>query len=787
MIRNYLLTAWRNLARNKFYSALNITGLAVGLAVGIMILLWVQDELSYDRFHKKAERIFKINSHLGSGEGEQVWEGAPAPLSKMAQKVPDIENSVRIADYWSNPIYSYAGKKFTEPLKAYVDPSFFDIFDFKVIRGNRKKLFESSHTVVITESLARKFFGENDPIGKVLVEDGKENFTVTGVMRDIPQNSSLRYNMLFPMSLNAERFGGNGEWKTIDEDLGNYYYKIFLLLKPGADARVTAQKLSRIYETTRNNEPAGKAFSVQSLGSLHLFTADGKNSSMQRVNIFIIVAVFILIIACINYVNLSTARAITRSKEVSMRKIIGAARKQLFMQFIVESAMLFLISAGLSFAIIKLLLPLYNEVSGKTLSFQLNDANVWLLLAVAITGSLATASIYPALLLSSFKPIEALKGKLGKGMGNATFRRVLVVTQFVFSVVLIIATIVVALQLKYVREKDLGYNREHVFSFSLRQDVTQHNDAIRAELMKVQGVTNVSFSAGSVVGINTTTGDTYWEGKEPDHTFLIHPTGIDEHFIPLFDIQLSAGKNFGGTKSDSAKFILNETAIRDARIEDPIGKKFQLWDVTGTIIGVVKDFNYASLKERIEPMIFYYEPGNHVVSVKTSGRGANKAVEVAKSIWMRYSSEYPFSYSFIDEDYDNLYKAEQRTGTLFNIFSIIAIGISCLGLLGLATYTAEVKRREIGIRKVLGASIANITGMLSRSFLSLVVISLFVAIPISYLTMSFWLQDFAYRIQLSWWIFVVAAILAVLIAFVAVGVQAVRAAMANPIGSLKED
>lgn len=476
-----------------------------------------------------------------------------------------------------------------------------------------------------------------------------------------------------------------------------------------------------------------------------------------------------------------------RSKEVSIRKIIGAAKTQLFIQFIVESALIFVIGSLLAIGLIKLLFPLYNEVSAKSLAFSLQNVQVWKIILLSITASMIVASIYPALLLSSFRPLEALKGKFMPVAGNSAFRKILVVTQFVFSAGLIIATIVISRQLKFLREKDLGYNKEHVFSFGIRQEMYNHYQTVRSELLKMPGVLAVSSSNNNILDVSATTGDTDWDGKERGRSFLIHATSIDENYIPLFKLQLDAGSNFTGVKSDSVHVLLNETAIDDAGIKEPIGKRFQLWGTDATIIGVLKDFNYASLKQKIEPVIFYYQPANWRIFIKTTGRDAKKAIAAAENMWKKYNSEYPFQYSFVDEDYNNLYRTDQRTGILFNVFAFVAITISCLGLFGLAAYTAQVKTKEIGIRKVLGASVAQITQFLAKEFFLLVLISLVIAVPVAWWAMHEWLRDFAYRVSISWWIFIVAAVLAMVIAMIAVSFHAIKAAFANPVHSLKEE
>ncbi len=791
MIRNYFKTAWRNLWKNKFYSTINIAGLAIGLAVGIMILIWVQDEYSYDGFHKNAGDIYKVNSHLGKGSDESVWEGAPGPIAVFCkQSIPEVVNVVRIDNVNMKLQISYKENRFFGSGMAHVDSTFFSLFDFRLLQGDTKQPFPNMNSVVISASEAKKYFGNENALGKVLTTSGLGNFTVSGVMQDFPANSTLQFKILFPMALDADYFeksGGNGNWKTIDEDLGSFSFQTYLQLQQGASPQTVAEKITKIFRDKKGSDAKNDFFALQPLTSRHLVAADGSTDAQQTVKMFLLVAVFILLIACINYINLSTARAVIRSKEVSVRKIIGAAKMQLFIQFIIESALVFLFAAVLAFLIIYLLLPLYNNISGKNLVFSLADRNVWLVVVSSITGTLALSAIYPAVQLSSFKPIQALKGRISFGMGNVFFRKILVVTQFVFSVALITATIIISQQLKYIREKDLGYNKENVFKVPLKEELQNHYDAVRAELLKQPGISGIATSGNSIVGSYSSTGDTYWEGKETGRTFLVQTNAIDQNFIPLLNLKLQAGSNFTGGKGDSASFILNETAVKEAGIKDPIGKSFTLWQTKGTIIGVVKDFNYASLKDPVKPSVFFYKPSNPVMYVKTSGKEAPGAIAAVQKIWQSYAAAYPFEYSFIEEDYNRLYQADQRTGALFNVFTVVAIFISCLGLFGLVTYTAQVKTKEIGIRKVLGASVTNITSLLAKEFVILVLIAFIIATPAAWLAMNKWLENYTYRISINWWIFIAAGAAAVLIAVLTVSFQSIKAAIANPVKSLRAE
>jgi putative ABC transport system permease protein len=758
-----------------------------------MILLWVQNEFSYDSFHKNANSIYKINSHLGSGTGAQVWKGSPAPLAVFCkQSIPEVINAVRINEIDEQVLFKYGNQKFQETGLAFADSNFFSLFSFKLLEGNAAKPFPNINSIIISLSEAKKYFGNTNAIGKVLSTDNYGTFTVSGVMQDFPQNSTMQYNMLLPMSLYADMFtknGGNGNWKTIDEDLGDYNCYTYLLLQKNASPQTVANKLSRIYHDKKNEKESKihNAFSLQPLKSLHLVAADGNSSALQTVRIFLIIAILILIIACINYVNLSTARSMLRSKEVSMRKIIGASKYQLFIQFIIESAVLFLLASLLAFLIIYLLLPLYNNISAKQIIFSLNNINVWLVIISAISGTLILGSIYPALLLTSFKPLQVLKGKLSVGIGTTSFRKILVVTQFVFSVVLIIGTIVITKQLQYIKDKDLGYDKTQVFSFSLTNNVHDHYNAARNELVNQPGILGVASSDNSVIGEGATTGDTYWNGKEEGSTFLIHVNCIDEHFIPLLKMKLVAGNNFIGGKADSAHFILNETAVKQAGIKNPIGKSFTLWQTKGTIIGVLKDFNYASLKQAIEAAIFYYDPPNWTMYIKTTGKDAAAAIAAVKKVWKEYDASFPFQYSFLDDEYNKLYQSDERSGILIKVFATVAILISCLGLFGLITFTAQVKTKEIGIRKVLGASVTSITNLLAKEFLLLVLIAFIIAAPLAWYFMHKWLQDFVYRINISWWVFAVAGAAALLIALLTMSFQAIKAALANPVKSLRTE
>jgi len=789
MFINYFKTAWRSITGSKFYSGLNLLGLTLGLAVGLLILLWVNDELNYDSFNKNADNIYRVNVHLESaGTKFAVQVVQPTVAYYGLHEVPQIKQAVRLTDCNDYSVFRYQSVSLKDNRAVYTDPSLFRIFDYPFIKGNADNPFPVAESVILTQSAAKRFFGEEDPMGKVLLADNKDNFVVSGVVADFPGNSWMKCDMLFSTALVSKQYKERG-WDSFDESSwGNYGWVTFLELQPGASIKPIEEHLTRINVTHQPNlKPVDVGFyTLQPLRDIHLYAEDGSPSGMQTVKIFSIVALLILLIASINYVNLSTARAMLRSKEVSVRKIIGASRKQLFFQFIVQTFVFFLIALAFAFAMIALVMPLYNTISGKDMQFDLLSPMVWQVTGVALLFTLVVSSIYPALLLSSFHPVQALKQKLAFGVGNAAFRKVLVVCQFTFSVGLIISTLMIGKQLRYVMEKELGYDKSFVLSMSMN-NMQEHYDKVKADLLSQKSITGVTSGTNTIVNVPGATLDVDWDGKNPDGSFFIHTAGIDKDFISLFKIQLIEGVDFSGSQTDSAHFILNETAVRKSGIKDPIGKRFRLGRVNGTIIGVVKDFHFESLRQNIQPFVFYYKPVSPRLFVKANRSDAPEAIEAVEKIWKQYNEGFPFDYVFMDDTYGKHYQTEQRISKLFTVFTIVAIVISCLGLLGLATYTAQRRVKEIGIRKILGASVGSITFMLSKDFLVLIVVSIGIAVPVSWMLMQRWLQNFAYRTNVQWWIIALAGAAAVLIAFFTISFQSIRAARQNPVNSLKSE
>ncbi|MEB0263997.1 FtsX-like permease family protein, partial [Mucilaginibacter sp. 10I4] len=518
------------------------------------------------------------------------------------------------------------------------------------------------------------------------------------------------------------------------------------------------------------------------------YKADGTDAGMSTVSTFAIVALMLLVIACINYVNLSTARSMLRAKEVSMRKIIGAGKFQLFMQFMVETALLFVIASVFAFVLLILLLPEFNQFSGKQIALNFSNYNIWLCILLTLVGTLAASSIYPALLLLSFEPLKALKGKISVSIGNVAFRRTLVVLQFSASIILIIGTLVIGNQLRFIRNKNLGYDKENVFSFSMRNDMQKHFDVVKTELLKNPAVLSVTRAGRDIITNGSSTGNIDWDGKPANSNMWFNQVYADKDLIPFFKMKLLSGDNFTGVVADSAHFIINETAVKEMGLKDPIGKRLRIQARNGTIIGVVKDFHFTTIHKKIEPAVFQYQP-NYCwkVYVKTTGRDAQQAIAAAIASWKQYNNDVPFNYAFLDDTYTKMYTMEQKQGSLFNLFATIAIVISCLGLFGLATYSAQVKTREIGIRKVLGASVAKIIRLLATEFMVLIIIAIVIAMPIAWFAMNSWLQDFAYKINIGWVVFLFAGGGASLIALATISIQSIKAALANPVKSLRSE
>jgi len=793
MVKNYLKIAFRNLWRHRVFSFINIMGLTVGMTAFFLIFLYVKFELSYDSFHSKADRIYRVVCDIKTPT-ETINADGPswAVAPHLKSEFPEVESTVRIDK--ASLLVRSGDIKFQEDNTLFADSSFFHVFDFKLLRGNPETALKEKFSLVFSETAAKKYFGNENPIGKtVLLTEGKFVATVTGIMQDMPENSQIKGDMLVSMTTLTEQFN-----KDLDNQWGNYSDKAFILLKPGTNAKALQAKLPAFLERRDGDEMKKQqmfpTLFLEPLRDVYLRSTrdESKTGNISNVYIFSLVAIFILLIACFNFVNLTTARSAERAKEVGMRKVVGATKIQLARQFIGESIILCLIAFVLSVILSALLLPLFNTLSGKIISHNIFTHPSYLLtLFLMAIGIGILAGIYPALVLSSFQPVVVLKGRFATSLKGILLRKGLVVTQFTISVALIIATIVVYNQMDFMRSQDLGFNKDQKMIIDTHGDSSkiffQHAVSI------LPGVISTSMS-GSVPGGGNPGAYSQIENVKGDMQIAnLDLYFVDFDYMPQYKMKIIAGRTFSRDfmTDTTQSMVVNEAAMKMFGYTSPqqiIGKKFDQWGRKGMIIGVVKDFHFRSLQEVIKPLSIRIEPnGCDLITLNVSSANLPATISAIENKWKTIIPNRPFSYYFLDEFFDKQYRSEDRFGRLFLNFAILAIFISCLGLLGLASYSTMQRTKEIGIRKVLGASVTNIVNLLSKDFLVLVAISFVIAMPVAYYFMNKWLTGFAYRINIEWWIFLLAGMLALLIALMTVSFQAIKAAVANPVKSLRTE
>ncbi|MBE7172077.1 MAG: ABC transporter permease [Williamsia sp.] len=808
MFRNYLKIAFRNLLKSKGYSAINITGLAVGLATGLVILLFVLDETNYDRYNQKADRIYRVDGDIRFGGDHYILAVAPDAMgSALLKDYPQIEQAVRFRNYGGMRVKK-GDEWIQEDRVISTDSTLFDVFTLPLIEGNARTALANPHTVVITEQVAKKYFNSTAVLGKVLQVNDAVNYTITGVIRNIPSGSHFNFDFFLPLADASESRENN--WVSNN-------FNTYIVLKEGADPKALEAQLDLLAERyigpqvksamNINMDDFKKSgnwvrYSLTPLTRIHLYsdkTAElAPNGSVQYVYIFSAIAGFILLIACVNFMNLSTARSANRAREVGIRKVLGSRRLQLVYQFLAESFLITCISLLLALGLVLLLLPLFNQVSGKELRVASLGKQGFLTLMIPLVLVVGfVAGSYPALFLSSFRPVSILKGKLATGLKGGWLRSGLVVFQFTITVVLLVATVVVQSQLNFIRNKQIGFNRAQVL-------VVQHTNALsrqaaihfREDLLNISGV-----QAATLTGYLPTSGSRSDSPLFPDATLnqkravSMQTWNIDEYYIPTLGMHMSKGRNFSsGFPTDSSAVIINEAAAKLLGFDDPLNKplyqmnSFTKKDVSAyTIIGVVKDFNFNSIRQRVTPLALFLRPSRGSLALRIQSANLTSLIGQVRQQWKALLPNQPFDYTFMDDDFNRIYQSEHRVGRIALSFSALAIFIACLGLFGLVTYAAEQRTREIGIRKVLGASVSSIVNMLSKDFLKLVVLSLFVAFPLAWWGMNKWLEDFAYRISIGWWIFAAAGLTALLIALLTVSFQAIKAALMNPVKSLRTE
>jgi putative ABC transport system permease protein len=823
MLKNYFKIAWRNIIRNKVNSFINIAGLAIGMACVILILLYVQDELRYDKFYKQADRIYQVNlASNDNGADFLTGNTAPAVGPALVNDFPEIATYARIYRPGDIMVRYEEGKQtenyFTEKRIMAVDSNFLQVFTYRAIEGNLSTCLQKPNSLVITEQTAKKYFGNSNALGKILLFNNERvPFTVTAILHDIPSQSSFQFDMLAPISTYPVVKFRSWNWNWLQVTTYIKLQDNMVADNAGIErleAKFPAMVKRHAFKSHGQSfdefiKKGGKMdFLLQPFTSVHLYSTGmgtiarlTTTGDIKYVYIFSVIAFFIIVLACVNFMNLSTAQSAKRAKEVGIRKVLGSEKKQLIKQFLTEAMLYSFISTLIALAIVVLSLKLFNEIAGKTLNFGSLFTNyLWLLVLglTILTGLLAGS--YPAFYLTSFQPVAVLKGiKLFKsGLGNLFIRNGLVVFQFTISTALIICTIIVFKQLQFTQNKDLGLNKENVVVIANSNRLGNNKETFRQELTKLPGVLNAAVSSSIPSKVNFE--DTYVPEPASVNEHVVKEIGIpsfvvDDDFIPTLRIQVLKGRNFSRDFSDSASVVLNETAANQIGWKNPVGQYLQYPgnDQRFKVIAVVKDFNIESLHTLVTPFALFhsssktYDLGISYVSVRIKPGNISGNLHDLETKWKSFAPNTPFDYSFLDAEFDALYQSEQKMGSLFSIFTFLSIFVACLGLFGLAAYTAEQRTKEIGVRKVLGASVQSLVRLLSKDFIKLVMLSAVIAFPLAWWAMHKWLEDFAYRTSIGWWVFVVAGSLSLFIALFTVSVQAIKAAIANPVKSLRTE
>ncbi|HTL09007.1 MAG TPA: ABC transporter permease [Chitinophagaceae bacterium] len=790
MIKNYLLVAIRNLQRNKVFSFINILGLALGICCSLLIILWVQDERSMDNFHANNGRLYMIyENQFYDGKISSGYYTPGVLAAELKKKIPEIEKAINF-NVWPDKKAFQVGDKILKEEGNFADPDFFEMFSFPLLEGKPSLALNDPSSIAVSEKMAKHFFGSvAAAMGKTIRCEDKKDFKVSAVYADMPQHSTLKLDFV----LNWYAFLDENSWAR---DWGNNGPATAIMLRADAKPTLVASKIRKFLDGY--NKEQDKTFRIelamQPFNQMYLHSnfknGQASGGRIEYVKLFSIIAVFILLIACINFMNLTTARSVKRSKEIGIRKVVGALRAILIRQFIGEAVLLTFFATLIAVLLATLMLPAFNDLTGKNIGFPFTNSIFWmqLLVLLIITGVLSGS--YPALFLSSFNPATVLKGTMKFSSGATLFRKGLVVFQFVLSIVLIVGTIIVSQQVKYIQHKNLGYDRENLIYIPVEGDLPQQYNVFKQQALGLPGILGVTRMTETPTNLGSSTGGVEWDGKDPAIRPMFTQASVGYDFVKTMKLQLAQGRDFSrdfGT--DTSNYLVNEAALRRIGYKDPIGKRLTLWKQTGNIVGVIKDFHFTSLRVPIEPLILRLrdQEGWGTILVKAERGKTKEAVESLGQLCKRLNPKFPFTYYFADEEFNKLYKGEAVIDKLSNFFAFLAIFISCLGLLGLAMFTAEQRTREIGIRKVLGASVSGLFTLLSKEFLQLVIIAFVIATPLAWWAMHNWLKDYEYRTAIHWWIFALAGLLAVIIALATVSFQAVKAALANPVKSLRTE
>jgi len=787
MIKNYFKTAWRNLLHNKTFSFINISGLALGMTCSLLIMLWVKNELQMNKFHQNNKRLYRVMENQFYSGDVSTFESTPGIFAENVVKdIPEIQMASQVL--WEEQPLFTVGNTFDKEKGRYVQKDFLKMFSFKLAKGDPASALARPDAVVISKKLAEKYFKGDNPIGKLIKIDNKENVIVTGILDDIPDLSSLKFDFL--MSWNM--WFKNNDWA---KEWDNNGPRCYVMLAPNTSVDKVNAKIKDYIKTKKAD--ANVELFLQNYGESYLYSdwENGKQNGgrIEYVKIFSIVAVIILLIACINFMNLATARSLRRAREIGVRKVVGAGKRQLVGQFIGESLFVSFLAICFSLAIVALLLPSFNTLTEKHLAIDLTDPSFLLIvLGLTLVTGIISGS-YPALFMSSLKPIVVLKGILKFKSGATYFRKALVVFQFALSIILILGMIVIYRQIDYIHNKNLGFAKEDLLYMPLEGELKKTFMTFKEELLKQPGVKSVSSAQSSPLEVGSSTQGVRWPGKDTTKLILFNNNPITHDYVKTMGIQLINGRDFSPDYSlDTNNYLINEAAARKIGYKDPVGKELTMWGDKGTIIGLMKDYHHNSLHVPIEPLILrlfkksYNAYWGNVI-IRTEKGKTQQAIAGMEKVYKQFNPGFPFKYYFTDEEIAKNYKAEYTVSKLSRYFAFLAIFISCLGLFGLVTFTAEQRTKEIGIRKVLGASIPGIVQMLSKDFLKLVFIAAVIAFPVAWWAMHKWLADFAYRVDIGWWVFVAAGVIAVIIALITISFQSIKAAIANPVKSLRTE
>ena len=795
MIKNFLLVALRNLKKDFWYSLLNILGLTIGITFSLFLIFYVKDELSFDKHHDKSDRIFRINSYIQEKDKTTNWTLSQLPLGPtLVKDYPEVEQQVRFMGR-ERTLFKNGAKEFYETKAYYADSTIFKVFTHKFVEGNPATALDVPFNIVISKTLAKKYFGNAPAVGKTL-KSVYDTYNVTGVIEDVPQNSHIRYDMLISISSVIRNFQqGPQNW-------GNFNYFTYIVLKPGTNAQAFNKKLGDVYK--KYCEELFKQFNISMqydllpIRDIHLHSTlqfePEELGSMSYIWIFSSVAFFMLLIACINYMNLTTARSARRAKEIGIRKVTGSSKKQLVAQFLGESLLTSFLAVLFSVLLVILLLPMFNGISGKTFSIAilLQPSNLVLLGGIILFTGLVAGS-YPAFYLSAFKPVGILKGALSRASGNISLRRTLVVLQFSIAMVMLICTWVVYSQLSYLRKKDLGFDKNQVMTVTVNtgQDETGKIYAMNNDFRTVPGVQAVgaanSYPGAPNISLNlfVVQTDTGWINK------TIECYTIDEHYFDVLGIKMVKGRNFTGPGDTLHGIVVNEQTVKLFGWNDPIGKRVKFPGDTSNnykeVVGVFHDFNQKSLYNPIAPLLLFYYPNSNIMQLKLGSANIQSTISKAEAIWKKYFPQLPFEYKFLDEDFNSQYVADQKRGKIFAAFSILTIIITCLGLLGLTAFTTQQRQKEISIRRVLGASTIEVVQMITKNYLWLALISAAIAFPVAWYFMNNWLKIFPYNTGLSVIPFAVSALAILTTAVTTAGFHSAKAALTKPAKNLRTE